>query len=201
MNKYFLNNQTIVLASHNTGKIKEFKSLFSRSNVKLITSSSIGIKDVKETGENFEENSIIKAKSISDKYICISDDSGLSIEALKNKPGIFSARYASEKGGWQNAMKALYKDVLDKKTDNLNAKFECVISLKWYDKWIKTFYGSVKGKIVWPPRGDYGFGYDPFFIPSGYKNTFGEMIHSNKIMLDHRYVAFKKLAKAHLIYN
>ena len=201
MNKHILNNKTIVLASHNKGKIEEFRSLFSKSNVKLITSSSIGVEDVEETGSTFEENSILKAKSISDQYICISDDSGLSIEALNNKPGILSARYASKKGGWKIAMKALYEEVLDKKTDNFNAKFECVISLKWYDKWIKTFYGSVKGKIVWPPRGNNGFGYDPFFIPSGYKNTFGEMIHSDKIMLDHRYVAFKKLSKAHLIYN
>ena len=201
MNRYILNNQTVVLASHNKGKIEEFRSLFSKSNVQLTTSSDMGINDVEETGETFEENSIIKAKSISDKYISISDDSGLSIEALDFEPGIFSARYASKKGGWQNAMKALYGEVLKKNTDNYNARFECVISLKWFDKWIKTFYGSVKGKIVWPPRGNNGFGYDPFFIPSGYKNTFGEMIHSDKILLDHRYAAFKKLAKAHLIYK
>tara|TARA_B100000035_G_C21012446_1_gene560275 strand:+ start:278 stop:883 length:606 start_codon:yes stop_codon:yes gene_type:complete len=201
LNKFILNNKTVVLATHNKGKIEEFRSLFSGSKVKLKTSFDVGINDVKETGKTFEENSIIKAKSISDQYISISDDSGLSIEALNYKPGIFSARYASKKGGWQNAMKALYKEVLEKNTDNFNAKFECVISLKWYDQWIKTFYGSVKGKIVWPMKGNNGFGYDPFFIPSGHKNTFGEMIHSDKIMIDHRYVAFKKLAKAHLICN
>lgn len=199
MNKYILNNKTIVLASHNKGKIGEFKSLFAGSSVNLITSSDLGIKDVEETGKTFEENSIIKAESIPNQYIVLSDDSGLSIETLNNKPGIFSARYASKKGGWQNAMRALYGEVLNKKTNNFNAKFECVISLRWYDEWIKTFYGSVKGKIVWPAIGSNGFGYDPFFIPSGYKKTFGEMNHSDKIMIDHRYIAFKKLTKAHLV--
>ncbi len=199
MNKYILNKKTIVLASHNKGKIEEFRSLFAGSGVNLITSSDLGIKDVEETGKTFEENSIIKAESISDQHISLSDDSGLSIEALNYKPGIFSARYASKKGGWQNAMKALYEEVLDRNTDNFNAKFECVISLRWYDEWIKSFYGSVKGKIVWPPSGGNGFGYDPFFIPLGYKKTFGQMDHSDKIMIDHRYVAFKKLAKAHLV--
>lgn len=199
MNKYILNNKTIVLASHNKGKVGEFKSLFAGSSVNLITSSDLGIKDVEETGKTFEENSIIKAESIPNQHIVLSDDSGLSIETLNNKPGIFSARYASKKGGWQNAMKALYEEVLNKNTNNFNATFECVISLRWYDKWIKTFYGSVKGKIVWPASGGNGFGYDPFFIPSGYKKTFGEMNHSDKIMIDHRYMAFKKLAKAHLV--
>ena len=199
MNKYILNNKTIVLASHNKGKVEEFKSLFAGSSVNLITSSDLGIKDVEETGKTFEENSIIKAESIPNQYIVLSDDSGLSIETLNNKPGIFSARYASKKGGWQNAMKALYEEVLNKNTNNFNAKFECVISLRWYDEWIKTFYGSVEGKIVWPASGINGFGYDPFFIPSGYKKTFGEMNHSDKIMIDHRYIAFKKLAKAHLV--
>ena len=199
MNKYILNNKTIVLASHNKGKVGEFKSLFAGSSVNLITSSDLGIKDVEETGKTFEENSIIKAESIPNQYIVVSDDSGLCIETLNNKPGIFSARYASKKGGWQNAMKALYEEVLNKNTNNFNAAFECVISLRWYDEWIKTFYGSVKGKIVWPASGSNGFGYDPFFIPSGYKKTFGEMNHSDKIMIDHRYMAFKKLAKAHLV--
>ena len=199
MNKYILNNKTIVLATHNKGKVGEFKSLFAGSNVNLITSSDLGIKDVEETGKTFEENSIIKAESIPNQHIVLSDDSGLSIETLNNKPGIFSARYASKKGGWQNAMKALYEEVLNKNTDNFNAKFECVITLRWYDEWLKTFYGSVKGKIVWPASGSNGFGYDPFFIPSGYKKTFGEMNHSDKIMIDHRYVAFKQLAKAHLV--
>jgi len=201
LNKYILNNKTIVLASHNKGKVGEFKSLFSGSSVNLITSSDLGIKDVEETGKTFEENSIIKAESIPNRHIVLSDDSGLSIETLNNKPGIFSARYASKKGGWQNAMKALYEEVLNKNTNNFNAKFECVISLRWYDEWIKTFYGSVKGKIVWPPSGGNGFGYDPFFIPLGYKKTFGEMKHSDKIMIDHRFEAYKKLAKAHLVCN
>ena len=146
MNKYILNNKTIVLAAHNKGKVGEFKVFFAGSSVNLITSSDLGIKDVEETGKTFEENSIIKAESIPNQYIVLSDDSGLSIETLNNKPGIFSARYASKKGGWQNAMKALYEEVLNKNTNNFNATFECVISLRWYDEWIKTFYGSVKGK-------------------------------------------------------
>ena len=97
------------------------------------------------------------------------------------------------------AMQKLFKKVLEKKQNNFKASFHCVLTLKWYDIWLKTFSGKISGEIIWPPKGKNGFGYDPFFVPSNFTETFGEMIHTKKILLDHRYIAFKKLAKSHLI--
>ncbi len=201
MNKNLLNKKTVVIASYNSGKILEFKTLLSKYNVNVITASDINASDVEEVGKTFRENSILKAKNISDKYICISDDSGLCIDALDGYPGIYSARFAKKNGGWNKAMNKLYKKILGKKQKNFQASFYCVITLKWYGQWLKTFSGEISGRIVWPPRGNNGFGYDPFFVPSDFKETFGEMIHKKKIKLDHRYIAFKKLAKLHLIDN
>ena len=196
MKKFKLNNRTIVLASHNTGKIAEFESLFSKYNVNIQTISVLGIKDIDETGKTFEENAVIKVKTVPDGSIGLSDDSGLCIKSLNHAPGIYSARYAKKQGGWSKAMKKLYYDA--KKKNCFAATFHCVLALKLESSEISTFKGEVKGKIVWPPRGKNGFGYDPFFIPSNFKKTFGEMPHMKKILLDHRFDAFKKMARFHL---
>ena len=191
---------TIVLASHNNGKIKEFKTLLSKYNLNIVTAADIGIKDIEETGKTFEENSKIKAENIPNKYIAISDDSGLCISCLSNKPGIFSARYAKNSGGWATAMENLYKEVLKKKLNDFSAKFVCCLTIRINNNYF-VYNGEVYGEIVWPPKGENGFGYDPFFVPKGYSKTFGEMKHDKKILIDHRSVALKKLIKEHLIYN
>ncbi len=196
-----INNKLMVLASHNTGKIKEFKSLFSNYSVKIITSSELGINDVEETGNTFEENAIIKARSIPEGKLSISDDSGLCIEGLENYPGIFSSRYADRCGGWYEAMEKLYKDLIKVSNNNFKACFHSVIAIRWENNEISTFAGTIEGKISWPPKGDNGFGYDPFFIPDGQCKTFGEIKHEEKIKIDHRFKAFEKLAKLHLIDN
>ena len=193
--------KSIVVASHNKGKIKEFKSLFSRYNVKITTSSSIGIEEVDETGKTFEENAVLKAKSIPEGLISLSDDSGLCIKALKDEPGILSARFARNCGGWYEAMRKLYEKIKINNLNSTDAKFVSVIALRWEDSSLSLFRGEINGFISWPPRGENGFGYDPFFIPSGYKKTFGQMNHDKKILIDHRYQAFKKIAKLHLKNN
>ena len=104
-------NDILVIASHNKGKIIEFKTLLSKFNFKIITSSDLNIQDVKETGFTFKENSILKVKSIPDEYVAISDDSGLCVKSLKDKPGIFSSRYQKACGGWFEAMQKIYNDV------------------------------------------------------------------------------------------
>ena len=194
----FCRGDTIVIASHNEGKINEFKTLLADYNLKIITSNDIGIKDVKETGKSFRENSLIKVKSIPDKYVAISDDSGLSVRSLGGNPGIYSSRFQKKCGGWFEAMEKIYSDVKKKKNKDFSAMFTCCLSIKFSKNLIYSYLGEVKGKIVWPPKGKNGFGYDPFFIPDGYGKTFAEMEHSDKIFIDHRSIALKKLVKLHL---
>ena len=199
MKKFKLNNKTIILASHNNGKIAEFRTLFSDYDVKIQTISMLGIKDIDETGKTFEENSIIKVKSVPDGYIGLSDDSGLCIKSLNQAPGIYSARYAQKNGGWLQAMKKLFFEA--EKKECFAATFHCALALKSENSEITIFKAEVSGKITWPPKGKNGFGYDPFFIPSNSKKTFAEMTHIKKIFLDHRFKAFKKMAKFHLTDN
>lgn len=196
-NKLFRGDE-IVIASHNAGKINEFKTLLSDYNLKILTSHDIGIFDVKETGRSFLQNSLIKVKSVSDKYVAISDDSGLSVNSLGGRPGIYSSRFQKRCGGWFAAMENIYLDVKAKKNKDFSAKFTCCISIKFSENHIYSYLGEVEGKIIWPPKGKNGFGYDPFFIPNGYDKTFAEMNHSDKILIDHRSVALKKLIKLHL---
>ena len=194
----FYRGDKIVIASHNEGKINEFKTLLADDHFQIVTSNDVGIKDVKETGKSFQENSLIKVKSIPDKYIAISDDSGLSVNSLGGKPGIYSSRIQKNCGGWFEAMERIYSDVKRKKSKDFSAKFTCCLSIKFSKDLIYSYLGEVKGKIVWPPKGKNGFGYDPFFIPDGYEKTFAEMAHSDKIFIDHRSIALKKLIKLHL---
>ena len=196
-NKFYRGDK-ILIASHNEGKIKEFKTLLADYNLQIITSNDIGIEDVKETGKSFQENSLIKVKSIPEKYIAISDDSGLSVSSLGGKPGIYSSRFQKKCGGWFEAMEKIYSDVKTKKNKDFSAKFTCCLSIKFSKSFIYSYLGEVKGKLVWPPKGTNGFGYDPFFVPDGYKETFAEMVHSDKIFVDHRSIALKKLIKLHL---
>ena len=196
-NKFYRGDK-IVIASHNEGKINEFKTLPADYNLQIMTSNDIGITDVKETGKSFQENSLIKVKSIPDEYVSISDDSGLSVSSLGGSPGIYSSRFQKNCGGWFEAMERLYSEVKAKKNKDFSAKFTCCLSIKFSKDLIYSYNGEVKGKIVWPPKGTNGFGYDPFFLPDGYKKTFAEMAHSDKIFIDHRSIALKKLIKLHL---
>tara|TARA_B100001248_G_scaffold208338_1_gene162378 strand:+ start:1040 stop:1651 length:612 start_codon:yes stop_codon:yes gene_type:complete len=198
LNNKFRSGDKIVIASHNEGKINEFKILLAAYNLKILTSRDLGILDVKETGKTFKENSLIKAKSVPDNYLTISDDSGLCVNSLGGKPGIFSSRFQKECGGWFEAMERIYSDVKTKKTGDFSAKFICCLSIKFSKNLIYSYLGEIKGKIVWPPKGINGFGYDPFFIPKGHAKTFAEMEHSDKIFIDHRSIALKKLIKLHL---
>ena len=196
MKKDYLRN--LVIASHNVGKIHEFKSLLSPYNIKIKSSSDLAISEVDEIGKTFEENAIIKVKSVPKNLFALSDDSGLCVNALQGKPGVYSARFASEKGGWFSAMQEIYNSLKRTKSSDFSAKFVCCLAVNIPNNKIFTYSGEIMGTISWPPRGEYGFGYDPFFIPKGFKKTFGEMQHQKKILIDHRFEAFKKFAKEHL---
>ena len=184
----------ILIGTHNKGKFKEIAHLISKK-FKKISPISLNITSPKETGKSFISNSKLKAKFFS-KYVnypVISDDSGLCIKALKNQPGIYSARLGKKKGSFLKAMKFILKKM--KKKKNRRAFFVCSLSYKDIFGKIISVEGKVNGNISHEILGKKGFGYDPIFIPLNNKITFGQMPKAKKIKIDHRSVAFKKLKK------
>ena len=184
----------ILIGTHNQGKFREIAYLISKKYDK-ISPISLKIKSPKETGKSFDENSKLKANFFSKfvKFPVISDDSGLCIKALKNKPGIYSARLAKKKGSFLKAMKFILKKL--KKKNDRNAFFVCSLSFKVPNKKTVTVKGKINGKISYKISGKKGFGYDPIFIPKSHQITFGKMDKLKKLKMDHRFIAFKKLKK------
>tara|TARA_B100000900_G_C20393009_1_gene639429 strand:- start:161 stop:736 length:576 start_codon:yes stop_codon:yes gene_type:complete len=184
----------ILIGTHNKGKFKEIAFLIS-NRYKKISPVSLKVKSPKETGKTFKSNSKLKVNYFSKfvDYPVISDDSGLCIKALNNKPGIYSARLAKKHGGFLKAMKFILKKMEKKK--NRKATFVCNLSFKIKGKKIITAEGKLNGKISEKILGKNGFGYDPIFIPSKENITFGQMNKNKKIKMDHRFLAFKKLKK------
>ena len=184
----------ILIGTHNQGKFREIAYLISKK-YKKISPISLKIKSPKETGKSFKANSKLKVNFFSRyvNYPVISDDSGLCIIALKNKPGIYSARLAKKHGSFLKAMKFILKKM--EKIKNRKAFFVCSLSYKEKKGKVVTVEGKINGKISKKIKGKNGFGYDPFFIPSNKKITFGQMNKTKKIKMDHRFIAFKKLKK------
>ena len=184
----------ILIGTHNNGKFKEIAYLLPKK-YKKISPLKLKIKSPKETGKSFKSNARLKVNFFSKfvDYKVISDDSGLCIKALNNRPGIFSARLAKKQGSFLKAMKLILKKLKNKK--NRNATFVCSLSYKDEKGKITTAQGNLKGTISNKIIGKKGFGYDPIFIPNGQKITFGQMSKIKKIKMDHRFLAFKELLK------
>ena len=190
----------ILIGTNNIGKLKEIKDLLPK-NLEIYSTYDFKIKSPAENGKNFKENSIIKARYFSkkSKMICLSDDSGLEIDALEGKPGIYSARWGGKKGDFNKAMNRVFKE-LNKKDKNwrnkkIKARFICALTIYGPDQKIINSIGKIEGYISPSMKGRNGFGYDPIFIPKGKKITFSEMKPSQKYKIDHRYKAFKKIKK------
>ena len=188
----------IVIASHNDGKVDEIRGLLKKYNFKIFSLKKFSHIEPKENGKTFIENSVIKAVSALKitGLPSISDDSGLCIPALNNDPGIYSARWAGKGKNFDLAAKKIEKKLFEKyrnKQKLFKAFFCCALSIALPDGTIKSFEGKVFGTLQFPPKGENGFGYDPIFIPKGYKKTFGEMKYSFKERISHRQKAFKKL--------
>ena len=184
----------ILIGTHNKGKFKEIAYLLSKK-LQKVSPLTLKIKSPRETGKTFNSNSKLKVKFFSKhvNFPVISDDSGLCIQALNNKPGIYSARLAKKHGSFLKAMKYILRKL--KKKKNRKATFVCSLSYKENKRNIITVEGRLNGKIAFKILGTKGFGYDPIFIPSKYKITFGQMQKTKKIKMDHRFIAFKKLKK------
>ena len=190
----------LLIGTNNKGKLREIRNLLPKE-IKIFSTAKFNLKSPRETGKTFEQNSLIKSKYFSKKsnLICLADDSGLEIDILNKRPGVKSARWGGIKGDFNKAIKRVYKE-LDKKDKNwkekkIKARFICALSICNLKKKIACVIGKVEGKISNKAVGKNGFGYDPIFIPKGYKKTFGQMKISKKLKIDHRFKAFKKIKK------
>ena len=191
--------EKIIIGTNNQGKYKEICDLIP-DKIKKYSPKELDILSPEETGKSFKENSFIKASYFSKKtnQICLSDDSGLEIDLLEGKPGIYSSRWAGIKNNFDLAIRKVFKEMSQAKKNwqsESNARFICCMTLYWPNG--KNFFteGSIKGKISNTKKGKNGFGYDPIFIPDGYEQTFGEMDPKLKMSIDHRFNAFLKLKK------
>jgi XTP/dITP diphosphohydrolase len=182
----------IVFASNNKNKIQEIQSMLPES-IQIVSLESIGcFEEIPETADTIEGNAILKANYVTQKYgfDCFADDTGLEVEALKGKPGVYSARYAGEQRNADDNMNKLLEELLDK--SNRNAQFKTVIALNFEGKQY-LFTGIASGEITSEKMGTGGFGYDPIFKPSGYENTFAEISLEVKNEISHRGKATKAL--------
>ncbi len=191
----------LVVASHNAGKVREIGALMSPFGVDTISADELNLPEPIEDGETFIANAELKARSAADKsgLVALADDSGLVVPALGGRPGIYSARWAIDpETGIRDFIYGMGKleHELNKIDGNRAAYFACALSLAWPDGHVESFEGRVYGALVWPIRGQNGFGYDPMFQADGYDITFGEMEAASKHDISHRANAFKKLINA-----
>ena len=202
-----LDTKTIVVASHNAGKIREIEDLIGPFGFSAKSAAELNFEEPDETGTTFEENATIKAlaSAKASGLPALSDDSGLVIDALDGAPGVYTANWAETADGTRDfamAMEKVEKALAERgatETKDRTARFVSVLCLAWPDGHTELFRGEVEGHVVWPPRGDRGFGYDPVFQPEGYETTFGEMSAEEKhgwkpgdaSALSHRARAFK----------
>ncbi|USI73240.1 RdgB/HAM1 family non-canonical purine NTP pyrophosphatase [Sphingomonas morindae] len=189
----------LVIASHNPGKIREIAALLGPYGVEPVSAGELDVPEPEETGTSFVANAELKARFSADLtgLPALADDSGLCVDALDGDPGIFSARWAGPDKDFAVAMQRV-QDAMARRAPEAgrDAHFVCALSLCWPDGHIVTVEGRVEGHLVWPPRGERGFGYDPMFQPWGHQLSFGEMDPEAKHAMSHRADAFAKLVAA-----
>ena len=186
----------LVVATHNPGKVREIGALLAPFGLDPVSAGELGLPEPDETEPTFVGNAILKARAAAaaSALDALADDSGLEVLALDGAPGIYSARWAGEGKDFRHAMQRVWDELSRRGASDLSARFVCVLALASPDGTVETFEGAVDGALVWPPRGEHGFGYDPIFIPHGHAHTFGEMHPDEKHPLTHRARAFAKLA-------
>ena len=195
-----LTEKSLVVASHNPGKVREISALLVPYGLKVISAAELSLAEPVEDGATFAENAKIKALAAAraSGLPALSDDSGLVVPALEGAPGIHSARWAGPSRDFTVAMRKVIDDVGGR---DRSAHFICALALAWPDGTIEHFEGRVDGALVWPMRGQSGFGYDPIFVADGHDITFGEMDPDDKHAISHRAEAFKKFTAACLANN
>jgi len=198
----------LVIATRNPGKLKEMRELLMPYGIEAVSAGELGLAEPAESGTSFKENARIKASAAATAagLPAFADDSGLTVDALDGDPGIYSARWAGPEKDFRRAMQTVEDKLRERgarEHSQRNAHFVSALCLAWPDGHVDEFEGTVDGTLVWPPRGERGFGYDPMFLPSGHTRTFGEMTNVEKHGLpprgkglSHRARAFLKLAEA-----
>lgn len=209
-----LEDRRIVVASHNAGKLREFADLMAPFGFEAKSAKEFGLPEPDETGTTFEENAYIKAFAAAKAtgLPALSDDSGLVVDALDGAPGVYTANWAEKEDGSRDFFMAMNRteEAMRERgatePGQRTGRFVAVICVAWPDGHAEYFRGEAEGTLVWPPRGDDGFGYDPMFKPEGFEKTFGEMTAQEKHgwkpgqgdALSHRARAFQKFARAML---
>lgn len=193
----------LVIATHNAGKLREISALLAPYGLECISAGALGLPEPPETGTSFVENALIKARAAAEAsgIVALADDSGLSVDALGGRPGVYTADWAErqwfegEPGrDWYMAMGKVEGMLAEKGPETpRNAAFHCVLALAWPDGDSAIYEGRAAGTLTWPPRGTMGFGYDPVFIPMGFSQTFAEIAPEEKHRISHRADAFAKL--------
>ena len=191
----------LVIASHNQGKVREIRALLAPFGIEPVSAGDLGLPEPEETGTTFAENALIKARASAEGsgIVALADDSGLCVDALGGAPGVYTADWAETPDGrdWGLAMRKV-EDRLEALGSDVDrsARFVCTLALCWPDGETALFEGQVRGHLIWPPRGDLGFGYDPVFVPEGHNQTFAEIHPDRKHAISHRAEAFRELVNA-----
>jgi XTP/dITP diphosphohydrolase len=198
----------LVIATHNPGKLAEMRELLAPYKIEAISAGDMGLSEPEETGVTFRDNARIKAEAAAQAtgLPAFADDSGLAVDALDGAPGIYSARWAGPDKNFRRAMETIEEKLRERGAtiaERRKAQFVSALCVAWPDGHVEEFEARVAGTLVWPPRGEQGFGYDPMFLPDGHARTFGEMSSEEKHGLpprgrglSHRARAFVKLAEA-----
>ncbi|MBA4008742.1 MAG: non-canonical purine NTP pyrophosphatase, RdgB/HAM1 family [Erythrobacter sp.] len=201
-----LGSGSLVIATHNAGKLKEISALLDPYGVRCISAGSLGLPEPAETGVTFAQNALIKARAAAEAsgLAALADDSGLSVAALDGRPGVYTADWAERQWfegapgrDWYMAMGKVEGMLAEQGPDvDRSAAFHCTLALAWPDGESALYEGRCDGALVWPPRGTLGFGYDPIFVPEGYDTTFAEINLKETMGISHRADAFAKLVAA-----
>jgi XTP/dITP diphosphohydrolase len=191
---------TLIVASHNPGKVREINALLGPHGIHAVSAGSLGLPEPEETGATFAANAELKAHAAAKAggHAALADDSGLCVEALDGAPGIYSARWAGPTKDFRIAITRVQDELRQRHLSGSPAAFVCALTVALPGGEHQTFEGTVHGKVVFPPRGDHGFGYDPIFVADTMDQTFGELDPAVKHAMSHRAIAFGRLLHSHI---
>jgi XTP/dITP diphosphohydrolase len=198
--KRSLRGEKVLIATHNKGKLEEFRQILAPFNVTVVSAGELGLAEPEETEDNFEGNARIKAEAAmkASGLVTIADDSGLCVDALDGAPGVYTANWAGPERDWMMAMRTVEEKLQARgarEPSQRTASFMATLCVLWPDGEERFYVGKVPGHLSWPPKGAFGHGYDPVFVPEGETQSFGEMTHDKKNRLSHRARAVEKLVQ------